>query len=85
MYKRQAYDFVTDALNYDESQLQRAVPTLILHGHQDEVVPVTVSETYADRRSWVELHVVDSDHALTDVLPQLWRASAEFLGLTANL
>lgn len=80
-----AYDFVTDALNYDESQLQRAVPTLILHGRQDEVVPVTVSETYADRRSWVELHVVDSDHALTDVLPQLWRASAEFLGLTANL
>ncbi|MFM1841419.1 MAG: hypothetical protein RLZZ490_150 [Cyanobacteriota bacterium] len=79
-----AYDFVTDALGYEESQLQRAVPTLILHGRWDDVVPVTVSETYADRRSWVNLQVLDSEHALTDVLPQLWQASAQFLALTPN-
>ncbi|MFN9173292.1 MAG: YqiA/YcfP family alpha/beta fold hydrolase [Synechocystis sp.] len=80
-----AYEFVTDALGYDESQLQRAVPTLILHGRRDEVVPITVSETYAAGRSWVNLQVVDSDHALSDVLPQLWQASAQFLALTPNL
>jgi pimeloyl-ACP methyl ester carboxylesterase len=61
------------------------VPTLILHGRQDEIVPVTVSETYAAGRSWVNLQLVDSDHALTDVLPQLWQASAQFLALTPNL
>jgi pimeloyl-ACP methyl ester carboxylesterase len=80
-----AYDFVSDALGYDESQLQRAVPTLILHGSQDEVVPVGASETYAAERSWVNLQVFNSDHALADVLPQLWQASAEFLGLPGNL
>ncbi|MGA1621885.1 MAG: YqiA/YcfP family alpha/beta fold hydrolase [Synechocystis sp.] len=79
-----AYDFVTDALGYDETQLQREVPTLILHGRQDEVVPVTVSEAYAAERPWVKLQIFNSDHALTDVLPQLWQASAEFLGVTGD-
>lgn len=76
-----AYGFVTDALGYDEAQLTRAVPTLILHGRKDEVVPVTASKIYASRRSWVDLQVVDSDHTLTDVLPQVWQASAEFLAI----
>lgn len=76
-----AYEFVTDALGYDETQLQRTVPTLILHGQQDDVVPITTSETYAASRPWVTLQAIASDHALTDVLPELWQATAQFLHL----
>ncbi|MDP5016243.1 MAG: alpha/beta fold hydrolase, partial [Dolichospermum sp.] len=34
------YNFVTDAHQYSEDLLQRPLPTLILHGKHDEVIPI---------------------------------------------
>ena len=42
------------------------VPILILHGTQDEVVPIESSRDYARANSNVELIELDADHALTD-------------------
>jgi len=69
-----SYDFVTDATQYQEKLLQRPIPTLILHGKKDEVIPVEASRDFARSRPWVELVELDSDHALSDVMEEIWQA-----------
>ncbi len=73
------YEFVTDAAQYDDTTLQRPVPTLILHGVDDEVVPIVASQSYANSRPWVKVQPLDSDHSLGSVLPDLWQAIQGFL------
>lgn len=67
------YQFVEDALQYQEIQLLRPVPTLILHGCQDEVIPIQASRDYASIRPWVKLIELESNHALIDVMPRIWQ------------
>ncbi len=74
------YGFVTDALSYPDGALQRPVPTLILHGTQDEIIPIQASRDYVARRPWAQLLPLESDHALTDVLEPIWQASCRFCG-----
>ena len=75
------YQFLADARRYeDEEQLQRPVPTLILHGRHDETIPISASRAYAASRPWVTLRELDSDHALADALPEIGDAAREFLG-----
>ena len=75
------YKFVEDAHQYQQTQLVRPVPTLILHGKQDEVIPITASREYATVRPWVKLIELDSDHALTDMMPKIWEAIQVFCQL----
>lgn len=75
-----AYDFMADAQKYEEQCLEASVPTLILHGRQDEVINIQVSRDYARSRPWVQLQELESDHSLASVYPELWRAIATFIG-----
>jgi pimeloyl-ACP methyl ester carboxylesterase len=79
------YSFVEDLSHYPDSQLQRALPTLIVHGTDDEVIQIESSRNYAANRPWVKLIEVNSDHALTNVLPELWQAIEEFCDSSLNL
>ena len=72
------YKFITDARQYTDEQLQRSLPTLILHGREDEVIPIEASHDYAAQRPWVKLVELDSDHALGNVLPEIWAAICDF-------
>jgi len=76
------YGFVTDAAQYDDDTLQRPVPTLILHGRFDEVIPITASQHYAAHRPWTTLVPLDSDHALTNVEADIWQAIQSFCALS---
>lgn len=76
-----SYRFLDDAAHYDEADLVRDIPTLILHGQHDEVIPVQASRNYARSRPWVTLIELDSDHALGNVLPEIWDATARFCDL----
>lgn len=76
-----SYQFVEDASQYDESQLQRSIPTLILHGRHDDVIPVQASRDFAIDRPYVKLIELDSDHALTDVMPKIWQEVSAFCNL----
>ncbi len=69
-----SYNFVTDAAKYDEDMLQLPIPTLILHGIHDEVIPIQASQEFAKSRPWVELIELDSDHSLGNVVPEIWQA-----------
>ena len=75
------YKFVEDAAQYLDTELSRPVPTLILHGRHDEVIPLTASLAYASVRPWVQLIELDSDHGLRDVMPQIWEATQGFCQL----
>lgn len=67
-----SYGFVEDAARYSEDHIQRPVPTLILHGIFDQVIPVQASREFARDRPWVRLVELNSDHALTDVSEAIW-------------
>ncbi|MDJ0659775.1 MAG: YqiA/YcfP family alpha/beta fold hydrolase [Crocosphaera sp.] len=68
-----SYQFITDGKTYDETRLKRPVPTLIFHGKHDEVIPIQSSYNYTETREWVKLIELDSDHGLTDMIPEIWR------------
>jgi len=73
-----SYDFVTDAVQYQEEVLQRPIPTLIIHGQHDEVIPIQASRDFAKSRPWVEVVELDSDHALGNVMGEIWQAICLF-------
>ncbi len=76
-----SYDFIVDAAQYNDAQLLRSVPTLILHGCQDEVIPIQVSRDFAQQRPGVELVELNSDHALGNVMAEIWQAIQVFCQL----
>lgn len=73
-----SYNFVLDAANYQDKQLLRPVPTLILHGCHDQVIPIAASRHYAASRPWVQLIELNSDHALADVMTK-WQQIQTFM------
>jgi len=76
-----SYNFVTDAAQYQEKFLQRPIPTLILHGKKDEVIPIEASRNFGRSRPWVELVELNSDHALDNVMEETWQAIRLFCQL----
>ncbi|NJN30645.1 MAG: alpha/beta fold hydrolase [Synechococcales cyanobacterium RM1_1_8] len=75
------YGFVTDLGSYDEGQLQRALPTLILHGQQDDVIPIQASQQFAASRHWVQLQALPGDHSLGSAVSTIWREIKSFCKL----
>ncbi len=75
------YGIVSDLARYDENQLKKPTPTLVLHGIYDEVIPIEQSRSYAAIRSWVELIELDSDHSLVNQEERIWQAIREFCAL----
>ncbi|MGK7876099.1 MAG: YqiA/YcfP family alpha/beta fold hydrolase [Xenococcaceae cyanobacterium] len=78
------YQFVVDISHYQEQQLQQPVPTFILHGRYDDVIPIQSSRDYACQRPWVELIELESDHTLTNVMPEIWLAIQRFCQLNQS-
>lgn len=75
------YQFVEDAMQYEDALIQRPLPTLILHGQQDDVIPITASADFARSRPWVTFIELESDHALTNVSEQIWQEIKTFCNL----
>jgi uncharacterized protein len=72
------YDFLTDARKYPLSQIDRVLPTLIIHGVNDDVIPISASRSFATRHPWAELLEWESDHQLTDRIDRLWQEIRRF-------
>jgi uncharacterized protein len=67
------YNFIIDADRYHLFTSSRIVPTVIVHGIHDSVIPIAASRDFANQHPWVELVELDSDHNLTDVRDQIWQ------------
>jgi pimeloyl-ACP methyl ester carboxylesterase len=55
------------------------VPTLIVHGRGDDVVPIELSRRFADGRRHVQLVEVDDGHELARSIPAISAAADRFL------
>jgi hypothetical protein len=71
------YDFYEDALWYDDNP-PVSQPALIFHGRRDDVVDPSVAVRFSWGKPNVQLELLDSDHQLLDVLPQLWERLSSF-------
>ena len=58
------YGFVEELRGFDSWRVELPVPTLIIHGRDDEVVSVGQSQRFAVGRPWVTLEVVHDTHQL---------------------
>lgn len=75
------WGLVEDALQWP-ARPEVPCPTLIVHGAQDDVVPVDSSRRYRQARpTRVTLLEVEDDHALKRSMDQVERASVQFLSL----
>jgi pimeloyl-ACP methyl ester carboxylesterase len=73
------YGFYEDALEHPPFPTF-SQPCLMLHGRRDDVVDATQSIDYAQGKSNIRLEILESDHALTDVLDEIWVRVCEFHG-----
>ena len=73
------YQFLQDAENYPIDELTKSLPTLIIHGINDDVVPIQVSRDYANSHDRVKLIELDSDHGLNDSKAIIWQEIKNFL------
>ena len=72
------YEFVTDMAQYPEEKLMRSIPTLILHGKHDTIIPIQASRSFSEHRPWVKLIELEDDHSLGNVLAEIWEAMQKF-------
>ncbi len=72
------YQFVADMAQYPEEKLMRSVPTLIVHGKHDTIIPIQASRNFADNRPWVQLRELEDDHSLGNVLGEIWESIQNF-------
>jgi len=73
------YRFVEELRAFDSASVVVDVPTLIIHGRNDDVVPVAQSESFAARWGRVTLEVFDDGHQLLKEPDALVRRIEEFL------
>lgn len=77
-----SFSFYEDILTKpppDFFQKHFSIPTLILHGKFDEVVPISWSRKLAEVNSNVTLHELKSDHQLLDQKEKIWFIIEEFI------
>jgi len=74
------WGLMEDARRY-EPQPDVTQPCLILHGVNDDVVPVQFSQAFAQSRPNVRLVELNSDHELLNVTAELWAETRTFLDL----
>jgi uncharacterized protein len=72
------YQFVADMAQYPEQNLIRQVPTLIIHGLYDKIIPIEASRNFATNRPWVQLIELEGDHSLGNVLAEIWEGIQKF-------
>jgi pimeloyl-ACP methyl ester carboxylesterase len=71
------YELVEDSKLHPEFP-DAPQPALIFHGVLDEVVPVSLSRTFASAHPRATLQEMDSDHELLDVLDTVLRQAVPF-------
>ncbi len=56
-------------------------PVLVLHGRDDEIVPVSSSRKFVEQTEQAELRLLEDNHKLHDSVDEIAGAAREFFGL----
>lgn len=73
------FGFYEDVVRLDDGHPDVRIPTLILHGVHDDVVPVDRARAFARGKPHVRLLELDDGHELVASLPQLLDEAERFL------
>jgi uncharacterized protein len=73
------FRFVEDVEAVDVGYPDVRVPTLILHGRNDDVVPIERSRTFAADKPWVRLLELADGHELVASIPTLLAEAEPFI------
>jgi pimeloyl-ACP methyl ester carboxylesterase len=73
------YQIVEDAEQHDSRELRRSLPTLIIHGLNDDSVPYQYSIDYLRSNPKSQLLLFNSDHTLTNDVDTIWHYMELFL------
>lgn len=78
--RRVGFQLVEDARGLDFDALAPPVPTMVVHGSEDEVIPVAHSEAWVAAHPGVTFHRLEgADHGLVGAADEIWRRAAPFL------
>lgn len=72
------YQLIEDGRLYEDYPQVRQ-PALIFHGKNDTVVPSGLSVEFTVGRPQAQLHLLESDHELLNVLDDMWMETARLL------
>jgi pimeloyl-ACP methyl ester carboxylesterase len=72
------YQLIEDGRQYEDYP-QVHQPALIFHGKNDTVVPADLSIQFAAQNPQAQLHLMESNHELLNVLDEMWMESGTFL------
>ncbi len=73
------FGFAEDAFNHAAYPAVGRLPTLLMHGLNDEVVPVELSRRFVEYNPRVEAHYLDGEHDLIDRLSDMVALVNRFL------
>ncbi len=73
------FGFIEDILTFGRELPEVQVPALVMHGIQDDTVPVEYSRELASSHPNVELVELTDGHQLTDSIPRLLAETDRFL------
>jgi pimeloyl-ACP methyl ester carboxylesterase len=73
------FDFIRELAAADAGWPDVRVPTLIVHGRNDDTVDPQLSRDFARGKRWVHLMEVDDGHELTQSVDCIAEAATEFL------
>ncbi len=74
-----SYLFIQDMYSYNDQDLRRQLPTFILHGIHDTIIPVHSIQNFIFSRPWINLTLLDTDHNLTGMETTLCQKLQLFL------
>ena len=75
------FGLIEDALTHPPYP-KATCPTTIIHGDQDETVPVETSKIYVQNYPAVDLKIVDDDHRLTNSIDMIATTALTCLGIS---
>jgi len=78
------YQIVEDARKYEDVDFSRQIPTLVLHGLDDESVPYSLSIDYMRQNKKAQLVLLNTNHQMTDSIEAIWMHIYHFLELASN-
>ncbi len=75
------YSFIQDLYRYETANFKRQLPSLILHGIHDDIVPIKYSQDYLNINSKAKLIELNDDHSLEVGIQQAWFEVTNFCSM----
>ncbi len=74
-----SYNFILDMHSIKDRGFARNLPALIIHGKDDQTIPINASYCYQQQNKLANLVTLDCGHGMEDKIDDIWDNVCEFL------